>query len=134
MKKMFLVFFVVLVLSACVAVPNAAPKGAMAQGLVAMPDELRLLILSLVTAAVTWLLLQAGIALKIDMSGYVTPIVAIVTPILVTLVENVLGTIPSAWDNIVLAVIHVVVLLIGSLGSTLLFKRTQERALKHLLA
>lgn len=125
MKKLLLIL-AVLFLAGCVAVPAVAPQSAFGQGLIGLPDEARLLILSLLTAGVTWLLLQLSVVLKIDLAGYVQPIVAILAPIIVTFLENLLATIPPAFDNIVLTLIHLAVLLLGSLGGFVLFKRVRE--------
>ena len=133
MKRIsMLVFVVAFVLVGCVAGPAVAPTNGLAQNLVALPEEGRILVLSLVTAAVTWLLLQIAAVLKLDLSGYVQPIVAIISPILVTIIESFLQTIPPAMDNITLTIIHLIVLFVGSLGSFMIFKRAS--APKTLLA
>lgn len=121
MKKLtyFLLIVMVLTLAACVAVPAVAPKSAMAQSLVALPDEGRILILTLITSAVTFLLL------KINMGQLTEPIVAILAPILITAVESFLQTIPPVFDNLVLSIIHVIVLGVGSLGAYVVFKRSR---------
>lgn len=120
MKKLTYLLLVVMVftLAACVAAPAVAPKSAMAQGLVALPDEGRILVLTLITAVVTFLLL------KINMGQLTEPIVAILAPILITAIEAFLQTIPPVFDNLVLSIIHVIVLGVGSLGSYVLFKRS----------
>lgn len=104
------------VLSACVTTPALAPRPGIAATLVAMPAEGSLLIVALITAGVTWLLLQLSTALKLDLSGYTAPIVSIISPILITLLESYLGMIPPAFDNIVLTLIHLAVLIAASLG------------------
>jgi hypothetical protein len=124
----------VLALSACgVAVPPAQPVNGFAASLVAMPPEGSQLIVVLVTAGVTWLLLQLSTALKIDLGGYVQQIVAIVSPILITLAESALGMIPPAFDNIVLTVIHLLVLIAGSLGVVLVANKTKAKQVHALL-
>ena len=109
-----------LVLSACAPI---------AQSLIALPDEASLLIVMLVTSAVAWLLLKLSTLLKFDLGGYVQPIVAVVAPILITLIESYLQLIPPALDNVVLTVIHLIVLLVGSVGAFILFKRRASKTL-----
>jgi hypothetical protein len=129
-----LVLFALFVLAACVAVPAVRPINRLAQSLVALPPEGSLLITALVTAAVTWLLLKAAELLKMDLSGYVGPIVAIVAPILITAIESVLGMIPPAFDNIALTVIHLIVLIVASLGIYVGTGRLKNKQVKSLLA
>jgi len=119
MKKVLLLMLG-LVLAGCVTVPALAPTNSFAQGLVALPEEGRILIMTLVTFGVSWLLL------KINMGKLTEPIVAILAPIIITALESVLGTIPPVFDNLVLAIIHVLVLGVGALGSYVLFMRARE--------
>lgn len=100
---------------------------------VSLPDEAKLLILSLITAGVTWLLLQLGALLKVDLSGYIQPIAAALAPIVVTVIENYLKLIPPAFDDVVLTIIHLLVLLLGSIGAWMLFKRVKNKETKALL-
>lgn len=106
--KLFVVLVVFsLILAAC------APA---AQFMGPLPEEAQLLILSLITAGMTWVLLQLSAVFKIDLSGYANMIAAVLAPIIVTLIESWLQLIPPVFDNIVLTVIHLIVLLAGSLG------------------
>jgi|SRR3972149_684306 len=89
--------------------------------LVALPDEARLLVLSLITAGLTWVLLVLSAKLGIDLSGYAQPIAAVLAPIVITVVESYLQLIPPVFDDVVLAVIHLLVLLLGSLGSFVVY-------------
>ena len=115
MKKVFVLLMLLsFILSAC------APA---VQGLVALPDEARLLVLSLFTAGVTWVLLWLSMRFGVDLAGYANAIAAALAPVIITLIELWLKTIPPAFDNIVLTIIHLLVLLIGSLGAFFLFKR-----------
>lgn len=91
--------------------------------LVGLPDEGRLLVLSLITAGVMWLLLKASEFFKVDLSGYANAVAVALAPIVVTLIEAGLKLIPSIYDNAVLTIIHLLVLLIGSIGTFFLFKR-----------
>lgn len=117
-RKLFFTVFVLVVmlftLSAC------APAVA---GLTQLPDEGRLLVFTLITAGVTWLLLKISEVTGKDLNGYANAIAAAIAPIFVTLIEDALGTIPPVFDNIVLTVIHLIVLLVGSIGTFFLFKR-----------
>ena len=100
---------------------------AQAQGFVhplaALPDEGRLLVLIAVTAGVNWLLLKGSIVFKVDLSGHVGAVAAALSPVLITLIEAGLKLIPSIFDNIVLTVIHLLVLLVGSVGAFFLLRR-----------
>lgn len=98
--------------------------------LVALPDEAKILVFSLVTAGVTWVLLQLFAVLKVDLSGYANMIAAALAPVVVTVIENYLQLIPPVFDNIVLTVIHLIVLLAGSLGVFWLVKRKPAPSLK----
>lgn len=95
----------------------------MLQGLIALPDEARLLILSLITAGVMWVLLWLSARFGVDLSGWANAVAAALAPIIITVIESWLQLIPPAFDNIVLTIIHLLVLLIGSLGAFFLFKR-----------
>lgn len=108
-------------LTACVVTPEVAPQTAFAQTIVALPDDAQTLILSLLTAGIAWLLL------KVNLGGeYAQPIAAALAPVIVVVIENLLGLIPPSFDNIVLAVIHWLVLLVsGSVGAFVLFKRAK---------
>ena len=123
--KNSLAWIAVLAVTVVAVVFPLAPvaANALAQGLVGLPEEGLQLILFVVTAGVAYLLLQLGVLIGLDLSGYVQPIVAIVAPILVTFIEKYLGMIPPIYDNVVLTIIHLIVLLVGSIGTVLLFKR-----------
>lgn len=124
MKKIipFLILFS-FVLFACVTEPAAAPQGALAQGLVSLPDDASVLILSLVTAGLAWLLV------KVNMGAYTQALAAVIAPMIVTAIETFLGTIPPVFDNLVLSLLHLLVLFVsGSVGAFLLFKRAKTPA------
>ena len=118
MKRFWRLFVIVLtfvfVLTAC------APA---VQGLNQLPEEGSLLVLMLVTAGLTWILLKLSEVFKIDLSGYANAIAAVLAPILITLIESYLQLIPPIFDNLVLSIIHLLVLLAGSVGTFFLFKR-----------
>lgn len=111
---------VVFVLLAALVLTGCAPAVA---NLTKLPDEASVLLFTLLTAGVTWLLLKVSVVLKIDLSGYTAAIVAIIGPILVTLIEGWLQLIPPAFDNLVLTVIHFLVLLLGSIGVFVIGRR-----------
>ena len=92
-------------------------------GLMQLPDEARILILQLVTVGVLWLLLKLSQITGKDFSGYAPAMAAVIAPIIITLLESALGTIDPIFDNLVLSIIHVIVLLLGSVGGLLLFRR-----------
>ena len=94
-----------------------------AQGLMQLPDEGRILVLSLLSAGLTWLLLKASEFFKVDLSGYANAVAAALAPIIITAIERFLQLIPPVLDNLVLSLIHLLVLLVGSLGTFFLFKR-----------
>lgn len=92
-------------------------------GLAQLPDEGSLLVFTLVTAGVTWLLLKLSEVTGRDLGGYANAIATAIAPILVTLIESYLNLIDPIFDNIVLTIIHLIVLLVGSIGTFFLFKR-----------
>lgn len=116
MKKFVWILLVVfaLVLTACSAAP---------QKLVGLPDDAQTLIFVLVSAGVTWCLLKLSQLTKIDLNGYAGGIATAVAPVLVALIEAWLKLIPPVFDNLVLSIIHLIVLLIGSIGTFFLFQR-----------
>lgn len=124
MKKIgyiVVLMFVVLVLVGCAAQPSA-----FSQKLIGLPEDGKTLIAAFVTAGVAWLLLQVGMWLNMDTSKYVQPLAAAIAPILVMFVEYGLALIPPAFDDITLAVLHWLVLLIsGSVGAFVLVKRSK---------
>ena len=124
MKSIFRIFLLILlglvVLTACA--PTAV------QSLVGpLPDEAQNLIFILLTAAVTWVLLKLSAVFKIDLSGYANAIAVAISPIIVAMIERWLAVIPPAFDNIVLTIIHLIVLLVGSIGTFFLLQRTAPR-------
>lgn len=116
-KNYIALFVMAILLAACVAVPAVNPPTALGQGLVALPEEATLLISALLTAALTFLLL------KVNMGALTQPIVAVIAPMIITFFESLLQTIPPVFDNLVLAIIHVIVLAITSYGTFVLVKR-----------
>ena len=117
MKKFTLLFVLAFLLTAC------APAAGAVAPLLQLPDEGRLLVLSLVTAGVTFALLKLSDVFKIDLSGWSNAVAAALAPILITLIESGLQLIPPIFDNLVLSIIHLLVLLVGSLGAFFLAKR-----------
>jgi len=120
-KRLLLFALFVMVLVAC------SPARAAVAPLMELPDEGRLLVLTLLTAGVTWLLLKASIVFKVDLSGHAAAVAAALAPILITLIEAGLRLIPPVFDNIVLTIIHLIVLLVGSIGTFFLFQRKAPR-------
>lgn len=114
LRNVILFVFMAFLFSAC------APS---VQGLAQLPDEGRTLVFILVSAGVTWLLLKLSEVTGQDLGGYSNGIAAVVAPIFVTLIESWLNLIDPIFDNIVLTIIHLIVLLVGSIGTFFLFKR-----------
>ena len=104
MKVLFVLVLASLIVAAC------APVTAQ---LVGLPEEGRLLVLSLVTAGLTAALLWLGGLMKLDLGGFVQPIAAAVSPLIIAVIEYFLGMIPSVYDDFVLVVIHYIVLFLG---------------------
>jgi hypothetical protein len=116
LRFFLLTLFCMLVLAACA--PTAI------QSLVGpLPDEAQNLIFILLTAGVAWVLMKLSEVFKIDLSGYTNAIAVALAPIIVAVIERWLEVIPPAFDNIVLTIIHLVVLLIGSIGTFFLLQR-----------
>lgn len=114
LRLFFLFVFTVFVLSAC------SPAVA---GLQQLPEDGRVLVFTLLSAGLTWVLLKASEFFKIELKGYANTVAAALAPIVITLIESGLHLIPPIFDNIVLSIIHLVVLLVGSIGTFFLFKR-----------
>ena len=126
-NKLSLVLVLVVAVLMVVFPLQPVAHSSLVQGLVGLPAEGLQLILFLVTAVVAWLLLQLGTALGLDLAGYIQPIVAIVAPIIVAFIEKYLGMIAPIYDNVVLTIIHLIVLLVGgALGTFMLFKRVRR--------
>lgn len=125
MKKIAPVLLLALLLSGCAT---------SVQGLVGLPAEARILVMTLVTAGFTALLLVMSNLLKINLGGYVEPLAAIFAPIVITFLEKWLGMIPTAYDSLVLTVIHFIVLLIGSIGTVIIVRRVQNQNTQSLLS
>lgn len=117
MKKLSIILLIVFSLTAC------APAAGAVAPLLELPDEGRILVLSLVSAGVTWVLLKLSEVFKIDLSGWSNAVAAALAPILITLVESGLQLIPPIFDNLLLSIIHLLVLFVGSLGVFFLVKR-----------
>lgn len=119
--RLFLYFLflmaMIMLLTAC------APAAGAVAPLLELPDEGRILVLSLVAAGVTWVLLKLSEVFKIDLSGWANAVAAALAPILITIIESGLQLIPPIFDNLVLSIIHLLVLLVGSLGTFFLVKR-----------
>ena len=124
MKKLFAISVLIL---AAVIVTACAPAPKLTQGLAQMPEEGQKLISWLVTAGVTWLLLQASIFFKVELGGYVNAVAVAISPIIVAIFEYWLNFIPQIYDNVVLTVIHLIVLLVGSIGTWFLFQRNAPK-------
>jgi len=120
-KIVSLLVLLVFILSACAPITNFMGP---------LPQEAQLLILTLVTAGVTWGLLKLSQVLKINLSGYADLIATALAPILVTLAESWLKLIPPVFDNVVLTVIHLIVLLVGSLGVFWISQRKPSPSLR----
>lgn len=124
-KIAFLFALIAVLLTAC------APA---VQGLTDLPDEGKLLVMTLVTAGLAALLLWFGNLVGLELGGWVQPIVAVVAPLLITVIEHFLGMIDPIFDAVLLTVIHYLVLLFGGIGSVVLFRRVKNRQTKSLLA
>jgi hypothetical protein len=123
MKKIVVLLFVAVMFATLAAC--SAPAG-LTQTLTVVPTELQTLIAALLTAGLTWLVLQIK---AIDLSSYVPAVVAAISPILITLIQGWLGLIPTVYDDLVLAVIHMIVVGLGSLGALLFVKRKVRQSL-----
>lgn len=94
--------------------------------LVALPDEGIWLVRFAVSAAWIWGLSQLGLLLKLDLKGYADAIATATAPVVLLIVEAGLGMIPPVLDNLVLAAIHLLVLIVGGIG-TLFVLNTRGR-------
>lgn len=115
-----LMFMFLFSLTACAVAP------AVSQGLIGLPDEGRLLVLSLLTYGVGWLLS------KIKMGQFTEAIAAALAPVIITAIEAGLQLIPPVFDNLVLSLIHLIVLFAGGLVTSLVLKRVKNpRTMLH---
>lgn len=115
--KRFLKIALVLALFAVMLVACApASQPGLAANLMQLPDEGRVLIMTLLTAGLTWLLLQLGKVIPVDFSGYGAVIAAALAPVIITAIEYFLQMIPPTYDQLVLTLIHLLVVGLGSIG------------------
>lgn len=121
MSKIILFVLLALLLVGCVAEPAPPANTAIAQTVTQLPEDAGTLIFALVTAVVAWL------GSKLNLGQYTQPLVAVIAPALITLLENFLGTIPTVWDNAVLTILHYIVLFVaGSIGLLVTAKRIKQ--------
>jgi hypothetical protein len=103
------------------------------QTLVALPDEGKILIMTLLSAGLTWLLLQVGKRIPVDLSGYGPALAAAIAPIITVVIEYFLQMIPATYDSIVLTVIHLIVVAVGSLGLFQIIAKVKAGQTRQLL-
>src|SRR5512146_120862 len=101
------------------------------QTLIGLPDDAKSLIAVLVTAAVIWLVQWIASKTSIDLSGYADAVIALVAGLIVAVLEKYLALVPGEFDNLVLAIIHVLVL---ALGGGMLFVIAKRRTVRGMLA
>lgn len=94
-----------------------------ANTLVGVPEEFSGFIVGLIAVGVAWLLQAVLEATGWDFSGYKDQIVAVVSGIVLTLIESWLALIPSIYDEAVLVVLHLIVVVFGLLGFFYVMKR-----------
>ena len=124
-KILFISVLMALLLASC------APAS---QGLANLPDEGKLLVLTLVTSLLTFLLVALAGKIGWDLGGYVQPLAAVLSPIVITVIESFLIQIPPAYDSFVTTIIHLIVLLFGSVGTVIVIRSFKARArMKQLL-
>lgn len=116
MKRSLKILFVALVLAVLLVACAPANQPGLAANLMQLPDEGRVLIMTLLTAGLTWLLLQIGKVIPVDFSGYGAAVAAALAPIIITAIEYFLQMIPPTYDQLVLTLIHLLVVGLGSVG------------------
>jgi len=130
-RSVFLLFVLVaFILAACAP----AMRPALSAQFVALPSEGQLLIAALISAAVTWLAVQAGKLAGFDFTSLIAPIVALIVPALVTLVQSGLGMIPDMWAEPINAFVHFLVVLAASLGIYISSAKVKAKQVRGLLA
>lgn len=133
MKNAFrLLFVAVLVLFTLTACAPLAASGTV-RGLAGLPEEAKVLILSLITALLTTLFAWIATQFHIDLSGYVEPLALVVSGIVVTFIESQLQLIPPVFDSLVLSVIHILVLIATGGFMLLFYRKARARATRTLL-
>ena len=83
---------------------------------VPLPNELKLIILIFLTGVTTRVLVVLSANLGIDLTQYTDQIAAALAGVVIVLVESYLMLIPPAFDEIMVTVWHLVVLILGALG------------------
>ena len=121
MKKIALFVLLALMLSGCAASVTQLQQ---------LPDEGVDLVFVVVTTAALWVLLKLKDYFGIDLSGYANAIAAALAPLVVTFIEQYLQLIPPVFDGIVVAIIHYLFLLVGSLGVFWIAKRKPAPSLQ----
>src|SRR5262245_2967141 len=120
-KTVLAVLVFLVVVGAWVFAPTLAAHSSFTQGLTTLPEDAVRLIGAAVTAGVAWLLL------KVDLGQYTAALAAALAPIVVAVLERLLGLIPPVYYNVVLSVIHLLVLFLsGSIGVFLFIKRVRS--------
>ena len=121
LQKLALFAMAAMVLTACAAQVTQLQQ---------LPEEGVKFVSILITAGVTWGLLKLGALLHIELRGYADAAAVALSPIIVGIIENYLRLIPEIYDSIVLTIIHLVILLVGSLGTFWILQRRPAPTLR----
>lgn len=92
-------------------------------GLVTLPNELKALLLVVVTGLVTEGLKVVGGWFGKDLSGWAAGLAAGITGVIILFSENLLSLIPAEYEGIAQAVLNFLVILLGAFGLHRQFKR-----------
>ena len=99
---------------------------------VTLPDDAKLLILVLVTSLLTALFGYLFAKYGLDLRGYIAELAAVLAGIVVTVFEFLLKLLAFIPDNILLAIIHVIVLALGGYATALFLRKLRTPGYRSL--
>lgn len=90
---------------------------------VSLPDDAKLLILGLIASLLTAFFSYVFVKWELDLRGYVTELAAVLAGIVVTIFEFLLRLLAFIPDEILLAIIHVIVLALSGYGAAFVLRK-----------
>ena len=99
---------------------------------VTLPDDAKLLILALITSAVTALFAYAFAKWGIDLRGFTVELAAVLAGIVVIVVEFLLKLLAFIPDQILLTIIHLIVLALSGYATALILKKVRTPGYRSL--
>lgn len=99
---------------------------------VTLPDDAKTLILVLVTSLVTAFFGYVLTKWGLDLRGYIAELAAVLAGIVVTVLEFLLKLLTFIPDNILLAIIHVIVLALAGYGTAFVLRKVRTPGYRSL--